>query len=270
MVVDSNMLQSAELREFLSARSTHIAVVPDFAWFEAYKQQSVDALVAFLSVIGDFPDQITILKSGSEIARLTLAEPILLEDFERADSHLFSEMVEIIRGPGLADPDVQSQLRRLWTSAGTTLSGMHEGAIDILTSLPEMAEQMFSQNELRTIRTNGRYSDRMFASIFGAAEQLWETFAEEYGLPWRTVTWERTQYAYLFRLAVALVIYLLWWIRSGSPKIARTDRVRNDLIDLNFAVYGTYFDGFLSDDKKARWIFDNMIPALQAGRTGFG
>ncbi len=50
--------------------------------------------------------------------------------------------------------------------------------------------------------------------------------------------------AYLFRYALGIIIYLLWWIRTGSPKLERVDRIRNDLIDLSFVVYGTYYDGF--------------------------
>jgi len=268
LVIDSSKLQSDELREFLSANTANLAVLPDFAWFEVYKQETVDAVFALLSVIGDFAEQITVLKSGGEIARLNLGLPSEVAAMEQQDvAPLIREMADIMNGPRRADPLVLHQLRNLWSSAAVSLAGMHEGAIDIVTSLPEMSEQMFSQHEIRIIRTNGRYTDEMFASIFGATEQIWEALAEAYGLQWRSMLREHIMSAYLFRYALGIVIYLLWWIRTGSPKLERIDRIRNDLIDLSFVVYGTYYDGFLTADHKAEWMFLNLSRALEAARA---
>jgi hypothetical protein len=175
-------------------------------------------------------------------------------------------MADIMNGPRRKDPVVLQQLRNLWSSSAVSLTDMHEGAIDIVTSLPEMSEQMFSQNEIRIIRINRRYTEEMFASIFGAAEQIWETLAEGHGLQPRSMLRDHIMRAYLFRYALGLVIYLLWWIRSGSPKLERVDRIRNDLIDLSFVVYGTYYDGFLTADRKAEWMFLNLSQALEAAR----
>lgn len=85
LVIDSSKLQSAELREFLSASTANLAVLPDFAWFEVYKQETVDAVLALLSVIGDFPEQIIVLKSGEEIARLNLGLPGEVAAMEQQD-----------------------------------------------------------------------------------------------------------------------------------------------------------------------------------------
>ncbi|RWQ74185.1 MAG: hypothetical protein EOS85_22185 [Mesorhizobium sp.] len=271
MVIDSSRLQSAELRDFLSASPTNLAVLPDFVWFEMYKQETVDAVLALLSVIGDFSEQIIVLKSGGEIARLNLSLPSEIAAMEQQDiAPLIREMADIMNGPRRGDPIVLQQLRNLWSAAAVNLADMHEGAIDIVTSLPEMSEQMFSQHEVRIIRTNGRYTEEMFASIFGAAEQIWETLAEGSGLPWRSMSRGDTASAYLFRYALSIVIYLLWWIRTGSPELERVDRIRNDLIDLSFVVYGTYYDGFLTADRKAEWMFLNLSRALETLKQSAG
>lgn len=271
LVIDSSKLQSAQLREFLSASTANLAVLPDFAWFEVYKQETVDAVLALLSVIGDFPEQITVLKSGGEFARLNLGLPSEVAAMEQQDvGPLIREMADVMNGPRRGDSIVLQQLRNLWSSAAVSLAGMHEGAIDIVTSLPEMSEQMFSQHEIRIIRTNGRYTEEMFASIFGAAEQIWETLAEGYGLQWRSMLRDHTMSAYLFRYALGIVIYHLYWIRTGSPKLGRVDRIRNDFIDLSFAVYGTYYDGFLTADRKAEWMYLNLSRALEAARASAG
>ncbi|WP_293902897.1 hypothetical protein [Phenylobacterium sp.] len=69
LVVDSNMLQSASLRGFL-ASPTNVAVLPDFVWFEMYKQRSLSGVQAAFSVISDSPSNVAVLKSGHEVAAL--------------------------------------------------------------------------------------------------------------------------------------------------------------------------------------------------------
>lgn len=56
LVVDSCVLQSDELRRFLKASEANFAALPDFIWFEFYKQESIDAIVVALSVLGGFPN----------------------------------------------------------------------------------------------------------------------------------------------------------------------------------------------------------------------
>ncbi|MHA6684748.1 hypothetical protein [Mesorhizobium sp. A556] len=65
---------------------------------------------------------------------------------------------------------------------------------------------------------------------------------------------------------MGLVINLLWWIRGGSQSVVRLDRMSNDIIDLSFAVYATYFDGFCTRDEKAKWVYANLLAAITAFR----
>ncbi|MGO4123798.1 hypothetical protein AB4Z01_05330 [Inquilinus sp. YAF38] len=64
--------------------------------------------------------------------------------------------------------------------------------------------------------------------------------------------------------SLAILIYALWWIKNGSQAPKRLDKARNDIIDLSFAVYGTYFAGLMTDDAKAHWMHDNLSTALIA------
>lgn len=139
---------------------------------------------------------------------------------------------------------------------------MLEGAEDVLVALPEMAEQMFTPQHLRIIRTNVRYTPEMFSSIFGAADQIWETLSGRNAESTLTEPEEFRTRGYLYRYSLAIVIHLLWWIRNGSQPQTRLDRASNDFIDLSFAVYGTYYDGLMTSDKKAAWMYQNLCLAL--------
>jgi hypothetical protein len=61
------------------------------------------------------------------------------------------------------------------------------------------------------------------------------------------------------------------WIRRGSPKNLNPNKIRNDIVDLNFAAFGTFFDGLMTNDKKQYALYveakllleEFIIPASQ-------
>lgn len=66
LVVDSNRLQSEELRTYLNASTSNLAVISDFAAMEAYKGNTLASIYKSMQVLADFPNQVLILKcSGS-------------------------------------------------------------------------------------------------------------------------------------------------------------------------------------------------------------
>lgn len=265
LVIDSSMLQSQELRSYLLASPHNLAVLADYAWIEIYKQQTLEAVKRGLSIVGDFPDQLILLRFNGEIIRLDPTEPDLRERMQlKGTADGIREMAAIIRSAAIDDAAVLEQLHGHWNFANDLLPELIEGALEIAASLPEMEAQMFTEAEIRIIRTSRQYPGAMMETIYGAAVQIWEALAHAYRLPWQNLGDNRVARSYLFRYALGLVVHLLWWISSGSQPIRRMDRMRNDMIDLSFCVYASYFDGFMTADEKARWIHANLVAALEA------
>src|ERR1700723_3465377 len=86
-------------------------------------------------------------------------------------------MIEAISLAQQGEPEGVVQLQEKWASAIAHMDGMLKGTADIVQSLPESAE-IFTADELRRCRTSTRYTTAMFEKIFGAADQLYETFLE--------------------------------------------------------------------------------------------
>lgn len=269
-VVDSNMLQAPVLRTWLANGPDNVAVLPDYLWLEIYKQQTVSGLASAFTVIRNFPDQIAVLRPSGELGRLDPSDPTLIEQMLRPG--VADEMRMMIEAIGLAqqgEPEVMVQLQEKWASAIAHMDGMLEGTADIVRSLPEIAE-IFTAGELRRCRTNTRYTTAMFEKIFGAAEQLYETFLQGVESTVGHLSDEHRYDAYLYRQALAVIVYALWWIKNGSQIPKRLDRANNDFIDLWIAVYGTFFAALITNDAKARWMHDNLSAALKmvGGRLG--
>jgi hypothetical protein len=57
---------------------------------------------------------------------------------------------------------------------------------------------------------------------------------------------------YLFRLATSLHFLMLRWIAAGGITNLEADKLRNDVIDMSYVAYATFFEGLLTRDKKMR------------------
>jgi hypothetical protein len=60
---------------------------------------------------------------------------------------------------------------------------------------------------------------------------------------------------FIFRYALCGYASILKRIADGGAGKAKPDKLRNDVIDVNYAAYATYFDGLLTADKRAGEIY---------------
>lgn len=253
VVVDSNMLQSGELEVLLSATPTNKAVLTDYAWMEAYKVDPVRSIQERLSVLRRFPDQVLVLKGTRKIAALDARAPGLADRmvWPRAGRELQGTFTALDQAKA-GDPRVIAQILEHGLNAQQQMTKIQDGVPDILGALPEMREQLFTDAEVRRARTGGGYSRDMVMKILGGTDQIFEMLLKLHPDQPRRPTRNSRVNMYLYRYALASTLYLLRWIRIGSPKIQRHDKVRNDFIDLTFATLGTYFNGLMTEDERAR------------------
>lgn len=265
LLVDSNIIETPELARFLAHAPDNFAILSIEVWFELYKQRSVVALRKGLDIVGRYPGQVLGLRSTGEILGLDPVAPCFVDRMlDRCAGRAIEEML-LALGDGKAAASIEQQLRSKWDRAMEDNDGMLEGALDVLASLPEMESQLFSVPEVGIIRRNEQYTHEMFGTIFGAAEQLCGAFCEALGMahigsgPAKSATLQ-------FRIALGIVVYLLWWISKGSQSRKKLEATRNDILDLFLAAQATYFDGFFTRDAKASWIHANLKGALGAYR----
>lgn len=263
LVIDSNMIQERELEEFLNADTRNRAVVAFEIWFELYKQRSVYGLRRGLEILASYPDQLVVLKASGNIMRLDPWEP----DFQQrmmfpGAGQSVGEMLIALSPEPCADPAVRSQLVEKWDWAAEFNLGVLDGAQDILISLPEMQEQLFTSDEIDCIRKEQDLPRELLGVIFGAADQLWQALSGILGLPLQS--WESRRGGTLhYRIAMGIVVYLLWWVSKGSQSRKNPESTRNDVIDLFLAAQATYFDGLFSKDRKANQIHTQLRHMLK-------
>jgi hypothetical protein len=68
---------------------------------------------------------------------------------------------------------------------------------------------------------------------------------------------------YIFRYSTAVFVFVIKWITNGGIGGVKPDRLRNDIVDLTYITYATYFDGLLTKDAKAAGIYRDTKELLK-------
>lgn len=251
LVIDSNCLSSDELATFLSEGPHHFAVITDYAWMEAYKANSSAVLKKSMSVLKRYPQQVANLWGTQKITAMNFRGAALGDMMIRKDTRkAFAEMLgNVERLP----PNSAIPLRFLTEhvdAARAHIEGRLLSDVQMTRgAFPEM-QKFFTPGEIQEMRAGSCHSQSVVEKVLWLASTTAAAVGKRHPLNPIGPTPKSQFNSFLFRYALGYAIYFLEWIKRGSPLNENSEKVRNDLIDLNFAIYGTYFNGVMSKDKK--------------------
>lgn len=219
---------------------------------ETYKSDPTRMVLENLSVLRHFPKQVLVLKGTKAVAALDARAPGIANRmiWRNADVE-FARTVQALDQAEQGDPRVLRQILEHGRIAEEHLSKIEIGVPDILAALPDM-QTMFTDDEVRRLRTDSAFTAPMRAKILGGASQICDALFQAYPAKIRRPTVNSRVNTFFYRYSLATLLYFLRWVRTGSQQSKRHDRVRNDFIDLTFATFGTYFNGLMSGDERAR------------------
>jgi hypothetical protein len=112
-------------------------------------------------------------------------------------------------------------------------------------------EGAFTNDEIRAFRTEGPYSRIALGKLLEQINALTLEIMQKHPHGVRLPRARELPNAFLFRVSVCVYLLLIRWVRDGSNLMIKTPKLRNDIVDANFATFATYFDGLLSKDRKA-------------------
>jgi hypothetical protein len=145
------------------------------------------------------------------------------------------------------------------------------GALEAITSL-------FSNNEIQIFRKGERYTRAMVEKMIQHILMIARVLFDRHPAVTRLPPMHQLTNTFLFRIALCMYLLGKRWTSVGGAHQARPEGLRNDLIDVNFVVYATYFDGFLTADRKASeiyqetcWLLNDVFVSSQLlpfGATG--
>ncbi len=254
MVVDSNYLRSPALSDHLSASADNYAVLTDYAAMEAYKG---DPRVIFhsMDILAAHPRQVIILKGTQDVCGLNAHETARAESLIDAEqTRHFPEFCRQLAMARNGDRLIQSQLQELGREAAAHMNR-------VLADMPlldlgfEKIAATYSAEELKILRRSEpitpQMGDKFAAQVMWLAAELFSTHPQVAELP----RGPEVRNTFIFRHAICAYALAIKAISHGGAGRAAPEKLRNDLVDVNFATFATFFDGLLSADKKAQSIY---------------
>lgn len=273
-VIDSNYLRSEKLRRYLAASRHNMAVLTDYAAMEAYKGRNpLLNIQSSMAILAEYPAQVVVLKSTLIVCGLNgRGKGLQSRLIDESQTRDFSGYCRGLAATRAGSPLLQRQLLAFGQSANEHLDGQMLRDAPMLPSTLEMAAAAYSADELAALRIGVQLPDSMMrklvVQVFGLALELLRTHPRVRKLPDR----QELPNALIFRIALCIHLWVFDWLAVGGATAASgvsLNRLRNDLVDITFAAYATFFDGLLSDDQRTCRIYEAARLQLGLIRDAF-
>ena len=266
-VVDSNFLQDPLLRGFLAKSKRNVAVLTDYAMMEAYKGETLQSIFKSMAILAEFPDQVIALKGTKEICGIRgrkagLTRRLICQESTQEFREFANHVNEVLAGnaaPG-------SALVEHGRAASEHMEAILADAERMVVNFTAVAE-IYTPEEIRTFRIREKPTSEMVRKTLAILHDLTLLFFKAHPHGIRRPREGEMVNTFLFRYALCCLMLVINWVRTGSQKDIKPEKLRNDFVDANFAALATYFDGLLTKDKKAdalyneAWVMLNLMGA---------
>jgi hypothetical protein len=264
IVVDTNALQSPQLRAYLSKATTPFVVLTDYAAMESYKGDTLASIFRSMEVLADFPKQIIVLKSTRNVCGLR-GRPAGLQRrmIDDAQTRGFQTYCVALHTAKRGNESARKQLLEYGREADAHLNRMLVDAMTMPDIINDIATS-FSGDELKIIRNGKPFSGSLIAKVLENVVMIARSLFQQHPNATIVADADELTNTFLFRFALCSFIWALDWIAVGGPKSVKAEKIRNDIVDVNFATFATYFDSLLSMDNKTMRIYVRALFVLEA------
>ena len=176
VVIDSNCLQSEELDDFLRMSSNNKAVLIDYAFIEAYKDETLVSIPRSMAVLRKYPNQVIVLHGTGKISRLSpsaksIADRMIWKKYTKYFVSYCDALTALEKGDSL----VIAQALTLGTKAQQIIDEMLNDSVEVTQLFAQFAK-FFDNSQLKTIRKRLLVDDNFAAllmEILGATAFAW-------------------------------------------------------------------------------------------------
>jgi hypothetical protein len=254
-VVDTNCLQSDALRAYLSTSAHNYVVLTDYAAMEAYKGDTLPWIYDRMEILAQYPRQVLVLRGTQDICGLNgraaaSQEPLI----DETQTHEFSEYCHDLLAAKRGDLSLQRQLLEHGRQATAHIGRMLKDMTSLSSGIDLMAKT-YSPAELKILRRREKHTPQMRERLVQNVLLLAAQFFKEHPSVTDWPTRPEVRNMFIFRYALCAYVSILKRIEDGGAGKTKPEKLRNDVIDVNFATLATYFDGLLTTDKRAGEIY---------------
>jgi hypothetical protein len=258
-VLDANFFQDSGLEAYLNADPQNFVVFTDFACMEAYKGNALVNIQKSLEIVARYPAQVVVLKPTHEIIKnqhsTGVTSGVPLED--PTQTRNFRQFCEDVRQAGLGNHEFAAQVQLLGQKASRHFEFMQKNSYKFVLGIQSLSASL-QTDHLRAIKKRKPLSSEAVEAtiklilLFSAT--FMKTNPDISAMPSNFIEFRRS---YIFRYSVASYLLAMRWISDGGATYAKPEKLCNDVVDMTYVAYATFFDGLLSKDKKSIEIFEH-------------
>ena len=258
LVIDSNQLQTTQLREFLTRSRSNMAVLPDFAAMEAYKGDSLKTIFKSMAVVSDFPDQVIVLKGSAKNCGMSGRRKGLQRRLiDESQTRGFPEYIRALRLAEAGNTQLQAQILKLGDSANEHLEKMRGDAMNIREAI-EVLGSRYTKEERAIFRSRSKYTPELTDKLIRTILEMAGMIFGESPLIRKKPTYAELPNTFIFRVTLACYLLGLTRYANGGFSALSTEKLWNDFVDMMFVAYGTFFDGVMSSDKNVTQMIEEV------------
>jgi hypothetical protein len=235
---------------------------------EAYKGNTLESIFKSMEILSEFPRQVIVLKGTQLICGLRGRRAGLQRRMiDEGQTREFGLYCQRLRAAKQGDQAFQKQLLRLGRDATDHMNKMLLDAEKMPANFEAIMETL-TREEVQAIRTgttpvDAIGIDKIVKNIMLLAAFLFRDHPKVTKFP----NADEVAQTFIFRASISSYLWVLRWISFGGARGAKSEIIRNDMVDINFAAYATFFDGLLTADRKLLKLYDDTIQVLRKVET---
>ena len=255
-VVDKSYLRFKELDCYLKGDKNNKVVLCDYLMIESYRGEPLVNIQNSMRILRHYPDQIVILKSTEFISKMKGKRKGLQKRMidEKTTSRLpkfFKNLDKAYAG----DIQAKRSLEEKGIEAGKAYQ-------EVLKDIENSRRAMMSVTSM--YGQTKEYDSKVFMdNVLLLTEALFSKHSDKYPDIDKLLESDYLHNMFTFRFSLCVHLLIYQWGYERGLETVNQNKLKNDMVDMIYVAYASYFDGFLTRDNKARYIFEIAVKILR-------
>jgi hypothetical protein len=256
-LADTNYICSKEIESFLKCGGT--VVLSDFFMYETFKGNVLYSLSKSFSIISNYTSQIEIMKSLYKINVIRNLSPSGLQKrlIDRVETASFPNFCKVLYSSLPDEKKIKTLCLEKKNTDAINFMIERKNNIPLIFEGTQILREKFSNSDLRQLFFMKNMPNRIFKDF--ASQVVLLSFNLMFKHKKVILDFEQAKYSFSYRYALCSILLVLKWMLDGKDAKSNIEKLNNDIFDIGHITSSTYFDGFLSFDRNALFIYD-MVP----------
>jgi hypothetical protein len=255
LVADTNVLRHPGLRKYFRLSRENCIAISDLTMIEMRKTNALSTTRDSLQIVSAFPAQTFLLRRTDEVLEERISEDEhvsrLIDYRGTIDLETLCRELQILPTPAALKvwmAEEQARAQRQMALLQDEVRPLEPGLVDAATE--------FSAAELAQIRSGKGVGSRAQEKLLTLLKETTADFIRRNQQPSRTAPMSFTEARAMFamRYSLCMIIYYIKWVQVGRQTGKKLERRVNDVVDMQLAAMGTYFNGVMSLDKDLQFV----------------